>query len=563
MLQVSNLSKRYGDELLFQRVSFVVNRGERVGLVGPNGCGKTTLLRILIGEEAADTGSVSSLSGDARLGYLPQALTLPPDATVGDVLRGSRDYDTDYWAGRLQALATTLSEAQGQELPALEAEYATTLERLNWAAAHLPPHVMAQVLQGLGLNEVRLDTPVAILSGGQKTRLTLAKILISHPALLLLDEPTNHLDITALEWLESYVREYDGAILMVSHDRSFLDHTVTRILEIDAETHTLKEYVGNYSDYAESKDREAEKVWRTFKEQQDRIAQLQGAVRQLKGQAGKIEHETIHFHYRKIAKKVARQGIVRQRRIERLLESEDHLDKPKQGWDMKLEFVDTPPSGQDVLVLEGFGKSFGDHLLFRDVNLLLRRGERIVLTGPNGAGKTTLLRIVVGQEPATWGRVKIGANVKIGYLSQEQDNLDWGLTLLDTVRVSAAFSETEARNFLHYFLFAGDDVFKRVEQISSGERARLSLAVLVLQGCNLLLLDEPINHLDIASREAFERALSTFEGTILAVVHDRYFIARFATAIWQLENRNCTRYIDMRSARRGRAWGTKGVAQAS
>ena len=562
MLQVSNLSKRYGDELLFQRVSFVVNRGERVGLVGPNGCGKTTLLRILIGEEAADTGSVSSLSGDARMGNLPQALTLPPDATVGDVLRGSRDYDTDYWAGRLQALATTLSEAQGQELPALETEYATILERLNWAAAHLPPHITEQVLQGLGLNEVRLDTPVATLSGGQKTRLTLAKILISHPALLLLDEPTNHLDITALEWLESYVREYDGAILMVSHDRSFLDHTVTRILEIDAETHTLKEYVGNYSDYAESKDREAEKVWRTFKEQQDRIAQLQGAVRQLKGQAGKIEHETIHFHYRKIAKKVARQGIVRQRRIERLLESEDHLDKPKQGWDMKLEFVDTPPSGQDVLVLEGVGKSFGDHLLFRDVNLLLRRGERIVLTGPNGAGKTTLLRIVVGEEPATWGRVKIGANVKIGYLSQEQDNLDWGLTLLDTVRVSAAFSETEARNFLHYFLFAGDDVFKRVEQISSGERARLSLAVLVLQGCNLLLLDEPINHLDIASREAFELALSTFEGTIITVVHDHYFLARVATAIWQLENRNCTRYIDMRSAR-SRAWGTKRVAQAS
>jgi len=502
MLQVSHLSKRYGDNLLFEKVNFAINRGERVGLVGPNGCGKTTLFRLLIGQEKPDSGSVRLKIPARQVGYLPQALEYDQDATARDILGGSREQDESYWADRLQELASALAKANRDEQVALENAYADALERLNEASNRLPEYQMDRVLAGLGLNDIQLDTPVRILSGGQKTRLSLARLLLKNPSLLLLDEPTNHLDISALEWLEGYLSRFTGAMLIVSHDRTFLDHTVTRVLEMNDGTHKVTSYAGTYSDYAQAKAREREKTWQTYKEQQGRIGRLKRAIGQLKGRAGKIEHETIHYHYRKIAKKVARQATVRQRRLQRMLDSEEHVEKPEQGWEMKIEFVNTPPSGQDVLVCEGLTKRYGEHLLFADVNLVLRRGERIALTGPNGSGKTTLLRLIVGKETASSGLLRLGANVRVGYYSQEQETLDWDLTLLESVRQAAPLSETEARSFLHYFLFAGDAVFTPVRSLSYGERARLALGVLVLQGCNLLLLDEPINHLDIPSREA-------------------------------------------------------------
>jgi len=545
MLQVSHLSKRYGDNLLFEKVNFAINRGERVGLVGPNGCGKTTLFRLLIGQEKPDSGSVRLKIPARQVGYLPQALEYDQDATARDILGGSREQDESYWADRLQELASALAKANRDEQVALENAYADALERLNEASNRLPEYQMDRVLAGLGLNDIQLDTPVRILSGGQKTRLSLARLLLKNPSLLLLDEPTNHLDISALEWLEGYLSRFTGAMLIVSHDRTFLDHTVTRVLEMNDGTHKVTSYAGTYSDYAQAKAREREKTWQTYKEQQGRIGRLKRAIGQLKGRAGKIEHETIHYHYRKIAKKVARQATVRQRRLQRMLDSEEHVEKPEQGWEMKIEFVNTPPSGQDVLVCEGLTKRYGEHLLFADVNLVLRRGERIALTGPNGSGKTTLLRLIVGKETASSGLLRLGANVRVGYYSQEQETLDWDLTLLESVRQAAPLSETEARSFLHYFLFAGDAVFTPVRSLSYGERARLALGVLVLQGCNLLLLDEPINHLDIPSRERFEQALSTFEGTVLAVVHDRYFIERFVEAIWLLRDQTITRHIDL------------------
>jgi len=338
----------------------------------------------------------------------------------------------------------------------------------------------------------------------------------------------------------------------VSHDRTFLDNTVTRILEMDAQTHTFKAYPGNYAAYVRAKEREHEKHRQAYHEQQERIARLESAVRKLKGHARKIEGETIHYHYRKIAKKVARQAVVRQRRIERMLESEDHVEKPRQTWQMRLEFVNTPTSGQDVVVLKGLSKGFGQQVLFREVDLVLRRGQRIALVGPNGCGKTTLLRVIAGQEPPTAGKARLGANVRIGHLAQEQESLDWALTPLETVRRAAPLSETEARSFLHYFLFGGDDVFVPVGSLSYGERARLALGVLVLEGCNLLLLDEPINQLDIPSRESFERALATYEGTVLVVVHDRYFIQRFATGIWAIEEGTIRGYVDLEDMRRGK-----------
>ena len=543
MLHLSNVSKRYGDALLFEGVHIDVNAGERVGLVGPNGCGKTTLLRIIMGLEAPDTGNVR-LDPGVQPGYLPQAVEAPPGATVHDFLGGGQQA-ADRLADRLQALATRMASASPSELAGLEEAYNATLERLTQATDALPEHEVARVLAGLGLEAVLPDTPVEILSGGQRTRVGLARLLISNPSLLLLDEPTNHLDIAALEWLEAYLRGHRGAMLIVSHDRTFLDRTVNGILEIDPVDHVARSYAGSYADYALAKSREREKQWQAYREQQETMARLQGAIGQLKNHAGSIERETIHFHYRKIAKKVARQATVRQRRLERMLEAEDRVEKPGQSWALKLDFADTPPSGQDVLIIEGLGKRFGQRTLFAEVNLTLRRGERVAFIGPNGAGKTTLLRIIVGEETPSEGSVRLGANVQVGYLAQEQEHLEAELSALETVRRHAALSETDARSFLHFFLFAGEEVFLPVGQLSFGERARLSLGILVLQGCNLLLLDEPINHLDIPSRERFEAALAQFEGTVLAVVHDRAFIQRIATGIWALERETIRRYVDL------------------
>ena len=551
MLQLSNLSKRYADLLLFEKVSLTVNAGERVGLVGPNGCGKSTLLRIIMGHERPDSGSVQFTIPSRRIGYLAQSLPYEPEATVRGVLRGD-EQDGAYWVERIEQLAARMAQCAPDEMVAIEGAYAEALERLENAGARLPDHVIAEVLAGLQLAHVAPETPVSILSGGQKTRLGLARLLLAHPALLLLDEPTNHLDITALEWLEGYLSSYSGGMLIVSHDRTFLDHAVNAILEMDPVTHRVRAYAGSYSDYAATRLREAEKMQLAYNEQQARIARLQGAIRDAKGHARNIENETIDFHYRKQAKKIARQGVMQQRRLQRMLESEDLLGKPQGTWEMKLDFEDTPASGQDVILIEGLCKAFGERELFSDVDLTLRRGERIALLGANGSGKTTLLRIIIGEQTPSAGSVRLGANVDWGYLSQEQERLDPESTPLALVQRTAAANETEARTFLHRFLFGGDEVFTPIGRLSFGQRARLGLGILVLQGCNLLLLDEPINHLDIPSRERFEQALQNYQGTILAVVHDRYFVDRFATAIWSLEDQSIRTYVDLEDVARGR-----------
>lgn len=547
MLHVNDLAKRYGDTLLFERASFVINPGERVGLVGPNGCGKTTLLRILVGQERADRGSVRVDAPPGRVGYLPQGLTFDPTGTVGDVLYDP-SLDERLLLREVERLTQAMATADAEDLPSIEEAYAQALDRLAATANIAPQHQSDTILAGLGLSQVTMDTPVAILSGGQKTRLGLARILLQDPALLLLDEPTNHLDIGALVWLEGYLATYRGALLVVSHDRAFLDNVARTVLEMNASTHAVTAYPGNYSAYADAKRREREKHVQEYSDQQERIAKLENAIQQWKGQASNIEHETIHFHYRKQAKKIARQGVIRQRRLERLLESEEMLDKPRGSWQMRLEFVNTPASGQDVLILEGLAKSYGERSLFQDVNLTLRRGERIALVGPNGAGKTTLLRLITGGQEPTAGRVRIGSNVQIGYLAQEQETLDPTRSALETAQQAGGLSETDARRFLHYYLFSGDDVFTPIGALSYGERSRLALGLMVLQGCNLLLLDEPINHLDIPSRERFEDALSGYQGTVLAVAHDRYFVQRFATGIWALSGGSIRSYPELRQA---------------
>ncbi len=534
MLQVREITKWFGDVKVLDRVSFNLNRGDRAGLIGPNGCGKTTLLRILAGEMAADRGSVQLAPATLRVGYLPQALEFAAGATVGDVLLAAGDA-REAAETRLARLAEAIAAAPGDQLDAALAEYDRGLAEFQAAGGESLAADADAVLAGLGLADVDRARPVASLSGGQKTRLGLARLLLIQPHLLLLDEPTNHLDIAALEWLEEYLARYPGAVLIVSHDRAFLDRTVNRILALDDATHALAEYAGSYTDYAVTLDRALERQWATYKEQQERAQKLEASIRKLSNQAKGIEQETIHFHWRRIAKDLARHAVVQKARLERMLASEERVDKPGLAWKMKLEFADAPRSGQDVLFIRDLRMGFGTRLLFDEVNLHLGYGERAVLVGPNGTGKTTLLRCITGQLRPWAGEIRLGRGVRPGYMAQEQETLDRAATPLELIRRAAPLDETEARSFLHYFLFAGDEVFVPTGRLSFGERSRLALALLAVQGCNFLLLDEPINHLDIPSRERFERAMARFEGTVLAVVHDRYFIDRLATTLWLME----------------------------
>ncbi len=534
MLQVRAITHWFADLKVLDQISFNLNRGQRAGLVGPNGSGKTTLLKIISGELRPNQGHVQLSPASLRLGYLPQAMDFPAEATVGDVLRAAQ--------GERASVETRLAEAAERVASAGNGELATALDAYDHALAEFEAlgggnlHVEADlVLAGLGLADVGQERPVSALSGGQKTRLGLARLLLSQPDLLVLDEPTNHLDISALAWLEEFLAGYPGAVLLVSHDRAFLDRTVTTILALDDATHTLREHPGNYSDYALAMDRSLEKQWAAYQEQQERMARLTSSIRRLSGKAQNIENETIHFHYRRIAKDLARRAVVQKRRLERMLASEELVDKPGLTWKMKLDFADTPRSGQDVLSIEGLTVGYGQRPVLESVDLHLSFGERAALIGPNGAGKTTLLRCITGDLPPWAGQMRLGRGVRLGYMAQEQETLDPAATPLALLRAAAPLAETEARSFLHYFLFAGDEVFTPVGQLSFGERSRLALALLASRGCNFLLLDEPINHLDIPSRESFERAIARFEGTVLAVVHDRYFIERFATTLWMVE----------------------------
>ncbi len=550
MLQVNKVSKRYGDDVILDGVSFVVNPGDRVGLIGPNGCGKTTLFRIIIGEEPPDGGGVAFSPSELRVGYLAQGLEYSPDDTVGDLLLSqSRRQQVEAEVARL---AAAMAAASGEEQETLFEAYNTALAELETLGDEVVAHKAQVVLAGLDLAGLSLDTPVQILSGGQKTRLGLARVLLSEPQLLLLDEPTNHLDIDALEWLEVWLRDFRGAALIVSHDRAFLDHTVSRVLDLDFGEHCVTEYVGNYSDYIEAWEKKHEKQWALYHDQVAEIERLKRDAQQTKRQALRAEHAAYSVNERRLAKKVAKKAKAKEKRLERYLERDDLVERPRFTWQMKLEFEDLPQSGQDVLTLEDVAMGFDGPSLFSDVNQVLRQGERVALIGPNGAGKTTLLRLITGELTPTAGQIRLGSNVRLGYYAQEQETLDEASNAYETVRAVAPVSETETRNFLHYFLFSGDDVFIPVRDLSYGERSRLTLAVLVAQGCNLLLLDEPINHLDIPSRERFEQAMRAYEGTVMAVVHDRYFIGRFATALWVVERGSVQRYIDLEEWRRAR-----------
>lgn len=555
------MNKSYGGQAVLEDVSLTLPKGERVGLVGPNGGGKTTLLRIITGQEAPDSGHVS-VDPAATLGYLPQGLDLATDQTLYEYV-SSGIAGLGEAAQRVERLAHQMERSPEAVSRGLLDEYGEAVARLEALGGYEVEHRIETVLTGLGLGSTEPSRPLPQLSGGQRTRAGLARLVMAHPNLLVLDEPTNHLDIQALEWLEEFLAGYEGTILLVSHDWAFLDATVMRILELDGLTHHVTSYAGNYSAYAAEKERRSAKQWSAWKDQQLEIRRLEADIARTKAQARHNEEMTNNDHTRRLAKKVAQKAKAREQRLRRYLESQDRVEKPRQGWRMKLEFGDMPRSGQIVVELDDLGHTYdgrapgeyspSNNWLFRHASMTLVHGDRIALVGPNGSGKTTLARILAGELQPSEGSVRFGANVQLGYMPQEQENLDARATPLELIRAMAAMDETAARHFLHWFLFEEDDVFVRVEQLSYGERARLILAKLVVAGANCLLLDEPINHLDIPSRERFETALDAFPGTILVSVHDRAFIDRFATGIWAIEAGRLHSYIDREEMGRKKA----------
>jgi ATP-binding cassette subfamily F protein 3 len=537
MLQVQGVSKTYGAAVVLSNVSFVLDDGEHVGLVGPNGAGKSTLFRCIVGHESPDAGTVTFSPSELSLGYLEQAFGAAPDQTVGDVLAAAQR-DLTGAAAELERATTAL--AAPLDLDVAMERYADALARFETIGGYERAHQESLVLHGLGLGDVSPDTTITSLSGGQKTRLGLAALLLKAPGLLLLDEPTNHLDVGGLEWLEGFIQRYRGTVLVVSHDREFLDRTVSRILYLDPESHTVRRYPGNYSAFAAARARERENQLERWKTQQAYVDQVSADIAALKDKALAIERATTSRqpNVRRLARKMAGVAISRERKLERYLESDGRVKKPRPTWGLKLDFGAPTSRSHDALVLERVDAGYpGSPPLLHDVNLTVQHGDRLAVVGPNGAGKTTLLRTIDGRLPPLAGRIRRGASVRVGTLTQEHETLDPHRTVLETALAARAISEADARSFLHYFLFGGDSVYRRVSACSLGERSRLQLAQLVLGGCDLLLLDEPLNFLDVEGREHFEAALAAYSGTIIAVAHDRAFLRRFAKRVVEVENR--------------------------
>jgi ATPase subunit of ABC transporter with duplicated ATPase domains len=528
MLKVSSLSKSYGGDPVLVDVSFVLNDGERIGLIGPNGSGKSTLLRVLAGELQPDAGSVW-LDPASSVAYLPQYPLDQLGMTAREALvRGAGRVGELH--RRVAELEHAMSAARGEALSELMVEYAEAQEQFERLGGYELDARVEQVTSGLGLGSDVLRMPVQALSGGTKTKLSLARLLLSGASILLLDEPTNYLDLRALLWLEGFATRSSQAYVVVSHDRRFLDRTVTSILEIDPTKHTVREWPGNYSDYAEARQREEQKQLEAYRDQQERIAQIEEDIRRTKEQARSVERSVISGPgadvQRRYAKKVAKKAKAREHRLERMLEKET-IEKPRRSWGLHLVDLGRDRIDDDRIMLEirGLRAGYGDRQVLNGVDLLVQGRDRVALLGENGSGKSTLLRCIAGALPFE-GSVRVGPSVRIGMLSQEAKELPLDRPVLEVFRSRTEMYEDEARTYLHKFLFTGEEVFKPVRTLSYGQRAKLALAMLVLSEANFLLLDEPTSHMDMPALEAIEQALAEYRGPLMLVSHDRYFIER-------------------------------------
>jgi ATP-binding cassette subfamily F protein 3 len=526
LLTVHSLGARVDERPIFEDLSFSLNAGEILGVIGPNGSGKSTLLAILAGELRPTAGTVS-LAPSRTTGYLRQGFADRPDGTLADLV----DVPTGGLASAAGAVEHATEALGADDSDAALAAYDDSLVAFDGLGGYEAADRLAATMERLAVGPATLgrgwQTPLTELSGGQKTRAGVAALLSSRPDLLLLDEPTNHLDTDAAELVERLVQAQTGAVVIVSHDRAFLDRVATSVLALDDLGTGWTITAGGYSDFLAAREMAAAEQASGWRRQQETITRVEAQVRAISDRAQKVE-SNIHVVTNRW-KKYARVAVVRERRLERLLESEERIDKPGQRWGLSVELPPAPPGGRDVAIVSNVTVTLGDRRVLDGVSLHLRAGERVALLGANGSGKTTLLRTLLGEITPDSGSVRLGAGIVVGLFTQEQESLDSTRTVLDHVRGAAAISESDARTFLHRFLFSEDAPLKPVTNLSYGERARLALAMVILRGANFLVLDEPLNHLDIDSREQFETALDGFTGSTLMVLHDRRSIERLAT----------------------------------
>ncbi len=514
-LVVDKVAKAFGIHEIFKDVSFMVEQGEHVGLVGVNGSGKTTLLRCLLQPDYVDSGAIKFEPG-ISVGYVQQGFT-DIHGTIWEFMYNSCE-EVLQLRDKLQHLEQESAGLDGAALEAVLDEYARVTKRYENLDGYNYEMRIKRVLIGLGYTEEWWQQDAATLSGGQKTRLMLAAALVRNPDFLILDEPTNHLDIVMTEWLEKYLQEFRGGLLVVSHDRAFLDNVAVRILEMEGGK--LQSFKGNYTRYLEQKAIQTATLEAAYNAQQDYIARTEAYIRRFK--AG-------------IKSKMARG---RQSQLDRL----ERIDAPVQNEEFELRLPPAAECADRVLIMEDLTIGYGDKVLAKGINLTLRRGEKAALLGANGTGKTTLLKTILGETNPLKGRAKIGNRVQIGYFSQSYERLNPKQTLLDNFVIEYGFTEEHTRSMLGGMLFHGDDVFKEIGTLSGGQKARLVLLKLVLDGANCLVLDEPTNHLDIMARETVEAALTAFDGTVLVVSHDRYFVNEVATRIWEIEDQTVKDY---------------------
>ena len=522
ILSCQNISKAFVENQVLKNVSFHIEDHEKAAIVGINGAGKTTLLRIIVGEMTPDDGQVV-LAKDKTLGYLAQNSTVDTSHTIYEELLSVKA-DLLRLEEKIRECENNMKHADGDALEDLMKQYTSLTHAFETGGGYLYRSELVGVLKGLGFTEDEFSKPVATLSGGQKTRVALGRLLLQNPDLIILDEPTNHLDMNSIAWLETYLLNYKGAVLIVSHDRYFLDRIAGKVIEIDQSKATT--FMGNYSDYAVKKEQLRVAAWNAYMNQQREIKHQEEVIEKLKS-----------FNREK--------SIKRAESREKMLDKIEVIEKPSEvRADMKLTLMPRILSGNDVLTVEHLAKSFDSHKLFTDVNFEIKRGEHVAIIGDNGSGKTTLLKILNGLVPADQGTFRLGSNVEIGYYDQEHHVLHSDKTLFEEISDDYPYlNNTQIRNVLAAFLFTGEDVFKRISDLSGGERGRVSLAKLVLSNANFLILDEPTNHLDIMSKEILEDALNGYEGTILYVSHDRYFINRTAHRILDLTEGQFVSYV--------------------